>query len=151
MIGLIGRLSARLSRLSTAARLAWLNGVLGVVLLLSLAIAATLDGATSLYAVLVAFAVCTTASNAALLISLMGHGTPNGVSSALAGTLVGMFPPLMIGCALHLRGGSLAQAGVLNWILAFYLTALIVKTLLVAPVATVAAHSPTSTTSKAGT
>ena len=151
MIGLIGRLSVRLSRLSTAARLAWLNGALGFVLLPSLAIAATFDGAAGVYSVLVAFAVCTVASNAALLLSTMWHGTPNGVSGALAATLIGMFPPLLIGCALHLRGGALAQAGVLNWILAFYLTALIVKTLLVAPVSAVAAHSPTSTTSKAGT
>lgn len=135
MIGLIGRLTTRVSRLSTAKRLAWLNGVLVAAACLGLAMAAAWHGTSGVAAVLTAAAVCGACANAALLLSVRWHGTPNGVVGALAGSLVGMLPPLFIGFTLHQQQGELARAGVFGWIVAFYLTALIVKTILVAPVA----------------
>lgn len=149
MIGLIGRLTALVSRLSTGARLLWLNGALAVVLCASLAIAAARGGAPEVYAVLVAAAVCAVSSNAALLLSTLWHGTPAGVSGTLAGMLVGMAPPLAIGFLLHRQGGELARAGVFGWVVVFYLAALLVKTLLVAPVSPTHAGA-TQVSSKAG-
>lgn len=141
MIGLIGRLSAHVSRLSTAARLAWLNGVLMIVLIAGLAIAGLNGGAANYTAVLTAALVCTLSANAALVLAVRWHGTTHGVAGTLAGSLVGMFPPLAIGFALHQQGGELARAGVFGWIVVFYLSALIVKTLLVAPASAAASKA----------
>jgi hypothetical protein len=149
VIGLIGRLTAHVSRLSTAARLAWLNGALLVVLCVALSIAAARDGAAGFTAVLVAALVCTLSANAALVLATLWHGKAQGVAGALAGTLVGMLPPLAIGFTLQRQGGELARAGVFGWIVVFYQSALIVKTLLVAPVSATAGRA-TSGTSKVG-
>jgi hypothetical protein len=135
VIGLIGRLTAHVSRLSTAARLAWLSGVLITATCAGLTTAVARHGAAGAAAVLTAALVCGVCANAALLLSLRWHGTPNGVVGALAGSLIGMMPPLFVGFTLHQQQGELARAGVFGWIVAFYLTALVVKTLLTAPVA----------------
>ena len=142
--------------MSLATRCAWLNGCLLVVLALGLAIASARGGRDELTAVLVAAAVCTLCANAALVLATVWQGTPAGVSGALAGTLVGMLPPLAAGFALQRRGGALAEAGVFGWIVVFYVAALIVKTLLVAPNAATVSHPRggsrpnKSTTSEAG-
>jgi hypothetical protein len=154
VIGLISRWNAHVSRLSTAARCARLNGVLLVVLVAALLIVGlTGGGAAGIAAVLIAFGVCAASANAALWIAMLGHGTPGGVSGALGGSVVGMVPPLAAGLILHQRGGPLAAAGVFTWIVVFYLSALVVKTLLVAPTVGGLPPRPTSTNgapSKAG-
>jgi len=155
VIGLISRLTARVTRLSTTARLAWLNGVLLVVLALALAMVVarhdTGDMRTAeITAVVTAATVCTLSANAALILALLWHGTPNGVVGALGGTMVGMFPPLVLGTVLQRRGGPLAEAGVFGWIVVFYLSALVVKTLLVAPSVGPAVAATDACVSKAG-
>lgn len=136
MIGLIGRWSAKVSEMSLAKRCAWLNGAMAAVLVVCLAIAAvSAEPIRTLAAVLTAAFICTLSANIALVPALLWHGTPNGVNGALAGMLLGMFPPMAACLMFQLRGGPLTEAGVVYWILAFYLTALTVKTLLVAPAA----------------
>lgn len=149
MIGLIGRLTTRVSRLSTAMRLAWLNAALLAVTGCGLTIGSARYGATGVAAVLTAAVVCGLCANVALLLAIRWHGTPNGVAGSLAGSLVGMLPPLFVGFTLHQQQGDLARAGVFGWILAFYLTALVAKTLLVAPVSA-ARGTVTHKTSEAG-
>jgi hypothetical protein len=145
VIGLISRWNERVSRLSTAARCARLNAALLVVLVAALAFVALTDGgAAGFAAIVIAFGVCAVSSNAALWIAMLGHGTPNGVSGALGGSIFGMIPPLVVGLVLHQRGGPLAESGVLAWIGVFYLTGLVVKTLLLAPTAGTLVSRPVS-------
>lgn len=119
--------------MSLALRCAWLNGGLAVVLAVALAIAASRNDADQVAAVLGAWAICTAAANVALILAVLWRGTPNGVVGALGGSLVGMLPPLFAGMILQQRGGALAHGGVFGWIVVFYLSALVVKTLLTAP------------------
>jgi hypothetical protein len=149
VIGLIGRLTLHVSRLSTAMRLAWLNAALVAVACLGVALGASRHGAMGVVAVLTAALVCGVCANVALLLATRWHGTPNGVVGSLAGSLVGMLPPLFVGFTLNQQQGDLARAGVFGWIVAFYLTALMVKTLLVAPVST-GGGAATHKTSEAG-
>ena len=95
-----------------------------------------------MYAVLVAFAVCTVAANAALIL-VDDVGTARRTASPVRWRerSSACSRRSCIGCALQLRGGALAAGRRVELDLVFYLTALIVKTLLVAPVATVAAQS----------
>lgn len=142
MIGLIGRLSAKVSDMSLALRCAWLNGTLAVVLAVCLTLVADRSQMT---AVLVAFGICAASANAAMIPAILWHGTPNGVVGALGGSLLGMFPPLFAGLILQQREGALAEAGVFGWIVVFYLAALMVKTLLTAPSAAAPAKAKSAT------
>lgn len=146
MIGLISRLSAKVSDLSLLVRCAWLNGCLLVVLAAALAIASVQEGVGNTQAVLVAFAICTVAANAALILSL-SLKAPGGLG-VLGGSLVGMALPLAAGMIFQQRGGELAQAGVFGWIVVFYLAALVVKTLLVAPTGSTGASTSTGSKSE---
>lgn len=104
MIGLIGRLSAKVSDMSLVARCAWLNGSLAVVLAACLAVAAISDNPHQIAAVLVAAFVCTLFANVALILAVVLKA-PGGLG-VLAGSLVGMFPPLAAALLLQQRGGT---------------------------------------------
>lgn len=78
----------------------------------------------------VAAVVCGASALAALAITLLWRGSPQGVVAALGGSLLGMFFPLATGIVLQRRGGDWAAAGVFGWIVVFYLVSLVTKTLL---------------------
>lgn len=154
MIESFGRINAKLAVLSVVARCAILASAVFLTALIALPIGYARHELLGLAAVGLAAAVCGTCSLVALVLATRWHGTPNGITGALAGSLVGMFPPLVVGVALQHSGSPLAAAGAFGWIVVFYLATLTVKTLLVAPamnrpasaVASVAANSA----SKAG-
>lgn len=133
MIGLIGRLNAKLGDLSPAARCAILLSTVVGVFAVATPVAYGRHGTLGLQAVAIAAVVCGVCSLAALVLATLWHGTPNGVAGALGGSLVGMFPPLAVGLALQHNNMPVAAAGAFGWIVVFYLTTLVVKTLLVAP------------------
>jgi hypothetical protein len=85
------------------------------------------------YAVGISAALTAASSLVALVLSLIWHGTPNGVVGALGGMMVGLGIPLAAAIVVQRRDGDLAHAGFYGWIVVFYLISLTVKTLLVAP------------------
>ena len=111
--------------------------ILGAVVLAALAatapVAIRLGGSVALAAAAMAAVLCLAGAAAALVI-VDRLRTPN---SALAALWIGMSVrtgvPLAIGMAIHLHGGPLAQAGLLWYLLLFYLIALAVGTFLSLP------------------
>jgi hypothetical protein len=96
-------------------------------------VAIRLGGSVALAAAAIAAVLCLTGAAAALMI-VDRFRTP---SSALAALWVGMTVrtgvPFAVGMAIHLHGGPLAQAGLLWYLLLFYLTVLAVGTILSLP------------------
>lgn len=134
VIGLTGRLNAKLSDLSLTTRCAMLLSTVLGTLIVAAPIAYLRDGIVGLEAVALAAVACGVCSTAALILSVSWHGTSKGVVGVLAGSLIGMLPPLAIGLTVQHNHAALAAAGAFGWIVVFFLTSLVVKTLLVAPV-----------------
>ncbi len=98
--------------------------VLGLVVVVAFGLVAPvawgLEGVAGVTAAAVAAALCLAGAGVALLASRLARG-PNG---ALAGRLLGMAArmaiPLGGGFAFQIRGGPLAEAGLLYYLLIFY-------------------------------
>jgi hypothetical protein len=142
------RLLLRLCPAESVGMFAWLSNLrsrgvmvrataLGAVMLAALAATAPaaiqLGGVLGLAAAAIAAVLCLAGASAALVI-VDRCRTPGG---ALAGLWIGMMVrtgvPFAIGLPIHLYGGPLAQAGLLWYLLLFYLIALAVGTFLSLP------------------
>ena len=126
----------RLDRLRNAAlplQSAVLALVVVVVFGLVAPVAGSLKGVAGLTAAAVAAALCLAGAGVALLASRLPRG-PNG---AMVGMLLGMTArmgiPLGVGFLFHIRGGPLAEAGLLYYLLAFYPITLALETWLSLP------------------
>lgn len=149
----IGKFGARFGKLSLAARLVIVTAAMALLAGALLPVASARNGAAGVQAVILAAVVCCISANLALYLSVRWQGTPQAVNAALAGLLVNMMLPLGVGAAAHFALPELAAARVLLWVLAFYLTALVIKTpLALAPVGDSNTGHPTArTTSTSGT
>jgi hypothetical protein len=83
--------------------------------------------------VVLAWLVCTASAVLALVLSLAWYGTPNGVFGALGGMFVGLGVPLGAAIIAQRKEGPLAEAGFYGWVVLFFLVALTIKTVLLAP------------------
>ena len=111
--------------------------MLGAAVLAAFAVAAPvavrLGGSLALAAAAIAAVLCLAGSAVALVI-VDRLRTPSGALAALwIGMIIRTGVPLAIGMAIHLHGGPLAQAGLLWYLLLFYLIALAVGTFLSLP------------------
>jgi hypothetical protein len=111
--------------------------LLGVVMLAAYAAAAPvaihLGGFMALAAATLAGGLCLAGTAAALAIADRMRG-PGGVLAALwLGMALRTGVPFVIGIAIHLHGGPLAQAGLLCYLLIFYPITLAVGTILSLP------------------
>lgn len=144
------RYTAIVSRLSTVQRLAWLFGVTAVVYALAAPLAYDRQGAIGLQAVTLAAGVALVGAMIAVLLASRHRGTPSAVAWILAGDMLAMALPLVTGTIISRQKGPLAEAGAFQWIVLFFLTSLVAKTVLVAPLAQAAKSSAaTSTTTTA--
>jgi hypothetical protein len=111
--------------------------VLGVTILAEYAVvapvAAHLDGVMALVAAAVGGTLCLTGATTALIVSHLLRGPQFALHALLAGMALRMAIPLGVGVALHLRGGPLADARLLYYLLVFYPVGLIVETALSLP------------------
>jgi hypothetical protein len=82
----------------------------------------------SIQAAAVAAIVCWFAATIALLVSAIGQNTPSAVPCLLGGTLIRMLIPGAVGVMIDAQRGPLAQAGVLGYIVVFFLLTLVVET-----------------------
>jgi hypothetical protein len=138
------RYTAIVSRLSTAQRLAWLVGVTTVVYALAAPFAYNDRGAIGLQAVTLAAAVSLVGALIAVLLASRHRGTPAAVAWILAGDMLAMALPLITGTIISRQTGPLAEAGAFQWIVLFFLTSLVAKTALVAPLAQASKSSASS-------
>lgn len=131
----MSRYVAFVSRLSVVGRCACLLGVVASVFALVAPAAYGGRGMLGIQAVLFAASVSLGGALIAVVLASIRQGSPSAVAWVLAGDGIAMALPLVAGYAVTRSGGLLADAGVFNWIVLFFLVALTTKTLLVAPLA----------------
>jgi hypothetical protein len=103
-------------------------GVVAALLLAAVAVGSALDGAVGIQAAALAAIVCLSGSLLGLLIVNLARRR----GQMLAGVLMSMAPrmglPLGFCLLMHLRGGALVEAGIVFYVLAFYIVTLAVET-----------------------
>jgi len=90
-------------------------------------------GVAGLWAAAAAAAMCLGGAGIALVISYLLRSPARALCGMLLGTAARMAIPLGFGLAAHLRGGPLAEAGLLYYLLVFYPVTLAVETALSLP------------------
>ncbi len=96
-------------------------------------LAVYLGGRMGLAAAAVAAALCLAGAASALIAADLLRGPQSALQALLAGMAFRMGIPLGAGVALYVRGGPLAEAGVLHYLLVFYPVALTIETALSLP------------------
>jgi hypothetical protein len=112
------------------------TGVLVVIMLVAYALAAPVawfgGGTDSLFAAAVALAVCLGGGLAALVACELLRGPHQVLSRLVLGMLLRMGVPLGIFLIIHQQGGLLVEAGIVYYLVPFYLVMLGVETLMAA-------------------
>jgi hypothetical protein len=94
-------------------------------------IAFRLSGEWGFWAATVAAGLCLASAEAALLILALLQGPNLALYGVLIGMLVRMGVPLIAGGVIYLVNQPLASAGLLYYVLIFYLATLVVETVLI--------------------
>jgi hypothetical protein len=89
--------------------------------------------ANSISAAGVACGLCTLGSLSAIWIHHVFRDPKSALIALLVSMAVNMGVPLGLGCAIHLHGGPLSEAGFIYYLLFFYLLTLAMKTILTLP------------------
>ena len=135
------RLTA-LRRQGVGTRTAVLAVVVLVVWAVVAGLAGRLSGAMAVAAASVAAGLCLAGALAALLTAHWLRDPKLVLHAVLAGMATRMGIPLATGLAIHFRGGALADAGVLYYLLVFYPVTLGVETFLSLPPAAAQLKTP---------
>jgi hypothetical protein len=120
----------RLEHLGPVGRSACFALVLAAALAIVFPIAIWMFGAIGLWAALLAAAVVLLASAAGTALGELANGPSEALVKMLIGMAVRMALPLAACILVQLKGGPLAAAGFVYFVLGFYLVALPVETLL---------------------
>ncbi len=128
-------LRSRLAGLGLVAQSAVIAGALVLAWLLVAPLAASLSGTLGLRAALVAAVACYAGAQFSLLISALLRGGATIMNRLVMGMIARAMFPMVLGAGLHLRDPELADAGLILYVLVFYLVTLAADTaLLVAQV-----------------
>ena len=119
---------------SLAARGGMLTLVVVVLYFAMAPVAGWFHGWPGLLAAAVAGALCLVGSGIALIMSHLLRAPERVLYGMLLGMAVRMGFPLGMGLVLHMRGGVLANSGLLYYLVVFYLVTLLVETTLSLPV-----------------
>lgn len=114
---------------SVPVRVAGLAGVTLLVFAIVGPVAFGLGGSMALVAAGLAAVVCFSGALTALLASHALASPSMALAALLTGMIARMAIPLACGLAVHLRGGTLSDAGFLYYLLVFYPVTLAVETL----------------------
>jgi hypothetical protein len=121
----------QVSRLGILAQGGLLAGVLLVGLLPVAPVAYAISGSAGVIAATVAAGLCLAGAEFALIATVPFSGRPSAAMYSLTvGMLARALIPLMFGVALHLRVPWLADAGMVFYLLIFYMVALATETAL---------------------
>ena len=111
--------------------------VLGIVVLAGYTLAAPvaihLGGSVALAAAALAGGLCLAGAAAAVVIADRLRGPSGALAALWLGMALRTGVPFVVGIAVHLHGGPLAQAGLLWYLVVFYLVSLAVGTFLALP------------------
>jgi hypothetical protein len=116
-----------------SARLAALAVVVLVAFALAAPLAVRLGGSPGVAAAAVAAMLCLLGAAAALTIADRLRRSGEMLAALWLGTALRIGIPLVVGLAIHLHGGLLAQAGLLWYLVGFYLVVLTAGTILSLP------------------
>ncbi len=120
----------RLIELHLPGRLLALLAVAVAAWLLVLPVAYAISGSPGLMAASVAALLCLVCGEVAMLAASAATGPFAAMNGALIAMLVRMAGPLVLGVGLHLNVPSLAAAGMIFYLLFFYMVDLAVETML---------------------
>jgi hypothetical protein len=137
----------RLAALSLPAQAAWASALVIGLWLVVAPISYQISGAIGPWAAAAGASVCLLGAGLALAIAALFPGPSGAMHRMLFSMLARTMIPLLLGVALHLNAPSLAAAGMIFYMLIFYLATLVFDTaLLLAQVADThtAAHAKTS-------
>lgn len=95
--------------------------------------AAWSDGLVAAQAVAIAALACGLPSAAALALAAIFQGRPQAVTALLGGMVMETTVPLVAGVVTRQFAAGLVEAGLLGWLVVFFLLALTAKTLLLVP------------------
>ena len=116
-----------------AAQLAVLGLAVLTVLIVVGPLDACLSGTAALAAAILAAALCFTGAGVALVFSHWLRGPEHVLIAMFVGLIFRTGFPLMVGVLIFFRGGPLAEAGLLYYLLGFYPVTLVVETVLSLP------------------
>ncbi len=119
-----------LARLGILAQAGLVAGVVVVAWLPVAPVAYAISGSTGVIAAAVAAGVCLVGAEFALIATLPFAGTSAAMYSLTVGMLARTLIPLVSGVVLHLRVPLLAGAGMIFYLLVFYMIALATETVL---------------------
>jgi hypothetical protein len=124
-----------LAGLGLVAQSALIAGALVVAYLLVAPLAVSLSGTFGLKTALLAAVACYVGAQFSLLISALIRGGATIMHRLVLGMTARAMFPMVLGAGLHLRDPELASAGLISYVLVFYMVTLAVDTaLLVAQV-----------------
>ncbi len=121
---------SKLGGLSRLAQAVLVSGALLVAWLFLAPLAAWLDGSAGLGAAGVGAAVCWLGAIVALLFTALLRGAGSFLPRLLMGMMARTMLPLLLGTLLHVRVGWLAAAGMIYYLLVFYMVSLTIETML---------------------
>src|SRR6185369_3805902 len=118
----------KLGRLGLPTRAALVFGCALVLWLLLAPLAYTISGPMGLAAAAVGAGLCVFGAELALAIAACFRGPAAAMYGMMLGMLVRMTIPLILGVTLQLKSSVLAEAGMVFYLLAFYMVTLAVET-----------------------
>jgi hypothetical protein len=121
---------SKLGRLGLAGHAGVVSGVVLAVWVMLAPVAYEISGVRGPLAAAVGAAVCLFGAELALAITSLFRATAVGMVALALGMLARMLLPLLLGAMLHLQMPSLAEAGMIYYVLIFYLATLATETTL---------------------
>ena len=134
----------KLGRLGHPAQAGLVCAVVAFVWLLVAPVAYLVSGTAGPWAAAAAASVCLFGAGLALAIAALFRGPVAAMHGMVLGMLARMLFPLLLGVALHLKVPSLSEAGMVYYLLIFYMPTLAAETMLL--LARVPANAPSEET-----
>jgi hypothetical protein len=123
-------LKHKLAGFGLPAQSAVVGGALLLVWLLLAPLAVSLDGSLGLVAAAIAAGACWMGAQFSLLIATLVRGTDHLLHRIVLGMTARSMFPLVLGAGLHIRNPQLAAAGLIFYVLVFYMVSLAAETAL---------------------
>jgi hypothetical protein len=117
-----------LAKLGLGARAAVLLGALLLTLAAAAPVGWAMAGSSGVTAAGIAALVCAAPSLAALALTYRLRAPRHALVAMLGGMFLRMGPPLIVALVVHELGGPLVEAGLIYYLAAFYVVALVVET-----------------------
>ncbi|MBI3836304.1 MAG: hypothetical protein HY288_00025 [Planctomycetia bacterium] len=131
----------RLALLGLAGQAAVVSGIVAIVWLLAAPVAYEISGVRGLVTAACGATVCLIGAQLALFITSLFRGSSAAMYALVLAMLARTIIPLLLGVVLHRQVPALAQAGIIFYLLVFYMATLATETVLML------AHVQSSSTS----